>query len=119
VKGYDYLIVGAGLFGSVFAHEMSRRGRRCLVIEKRDHIGGNCYTEDRDGIAVHVHGPHIFHTDSEDLWSYVNRFARFEEYRYVVKAFYQGRLYSFPINLGTLRQVFGEDSDARAIARMH
>lgn len=115
----DYLVVGAGLFGSVFAHEMTRRGRSCLVIEKRSHIGGNCYSETRDGIDIHVHGPHIFHTDSAELWSYVNRYAEFAPLRHTVKACYDGRLYSFPINLATLRQVFDVESDERAIDLMH
>jgi UDP-galactopyranose mutase len=115
----DYLVVGAGLLGSVFAHEMTRRGRACLVIEKRPHIGGNCYSETRDGIDIHVHGPHIFHTDSVELWSYVNHYVELAPLTHRVKACYEGRLYSFPINLTTLKQVFGVESGQRAIAPMH
>lgn len=115
----DYLIVGAGLFGSVFAHEMTRRGKSCLMIEKRHHIGGNCYSVTRDGIDIHVHGPHIFHTDSAELWEYVNRNAELFPFRHTVKACSDGRLYSFPINLTTLKQVFRVDSDERALDLMH
>jgi len=115
----DYLVVGAGLFGSVFAHEMTRRGRTCLVIEKRPHIGGNCHSVTRDGIDIHLHGPHIFHTDSIELWNYVNRYAEFAPLRHTVKACCNGRLYSFPINLTTLKEVFGVDCGERALALLH
>ena len=77
MKKYDYLIVGAGLFGSVCARELADRGKRVLVIEKRDHIGGNCYTENVGGIEVHRYGAHIFHTSDKQVWDYVNRFAEF------------------------------------------
>lgn len=115
---YDYVVVGAGLFGSVFAHEMTRHGRRCLVIDKRDHIGGNCHSERCDGIDVHRYGPHIFNTGSRALWDYVNSFTRFRHYRHAVRAFHEGRLYSFPINLSTIRAVFGGDSDDVSLSRM-
>lgn len=115
---FDYLVVGAGLFGSVFAHEMSRRERSCLVIDRRSHVGGNCHTVTRDGIDIHVHGPHIFHTDSPALWRYINSYAEFTPLRHTVKACSNGRLYSFPINLGTLKEVFQVESGEHALALM-
>ena len=104
---YDFLIVGAGLYGSVFAERAKAAGKRVLVIEQRDHIGGNCYTEERSGINVHVYGPHIFHTDSKAVWSYINRFAEFNHFVNRVKVDYKGELYSLPINLFTLYQLWG------------
>ena len=86
MKKYDYLIVGAGLFGAVFAHEASRRGKTCLVIDKRNHIGGNIYTEEVEGIQVHRYGAHIFHTNNKEVWSYVNQFAEFNRFPYFQKA---------------------------------
>lgn len=77
---YDYLIVGAGLYGAVFAHEMKKRGKQCLVIEKREHIAGNIYCREQDGIMVHMYGAHIFHTSDETIWQYVNQFASFNNY---------------------------------------
>ena len=74
---YDYLIVGAGLFGSIFAHEMTKKGKKCLIIEKRDHIGGNVYTENIENINVHKYGAHIFHTNNKEVWEYINQFADF------------------------------------------
>ena len=79
-KAYGYLIIGAGLFGAVFAHEARRAGKRCLVVDKRAHRGGNLYCEDVDGIHVHKYGAHIFHTDNKDVWQYVNRFVEFNRY---------------------------------------
>jgi UDP-galactopyranose mutase len=102
---YDYLIVGAGLFGAVFAREMAEHGRTCLVMDKREHIGGNCYTEDVDGIQVHRYGAHIFHTNDKRIWDYVQRFAAWIPYRHSVKAWYRGKAYSFPINLRTLEEL--------------
>ena len=103
----DFLVVGAGLFGSVFAREMTDKGYRCLVIDRRDHIGGNCYTEEVDGIDVHKYGPHIFHTSSEKIWNYVNRFAEFEPYEHNILANYKGNLYNLPFNMNTFNQLFG------------
>ena len=80
MKKYDYLIVGAGLFGAVFAHEASRRGKTCLVIDKRNHIGGNIYTEEVEGIQVHRYGAHIFHTSRKQVWDYINQFAEFNHF---------------------------------------
>jgi UDP-galactopyranose mutase len=104
---YDYLIVGCGLFGAVFAQRQIEQGKRILIIEKRKHIGGNCYTESKKGIYVHTYGPHIFHTDNVEVWEYVNRFASFNAFVNRPKVFYKGRLYSFPINLMTLYQLWG------------
>ena len=77
---YDYVIVGSGLFGSVCAYELTKKGNKCLVLEKRNHIGGNCYTEKLDGINVHTYGPHIFHTSNKEIWDYVNQFAKFNSF---------------------------------------
>lgn len=104
---YDYLIVGSGLFGSIFAREMTDAGKKCLVIEKRNHIGGNCFTENTDGINVHKYGPHIFHTSDEKVWTWINQFVKFNSYINRPKVNYRDKLYSFPINLFTLYQLFG------------
>jgi len=104
---YDYLIVGSGLFGSVFARQMTDRGAKCLVVDKRNHIGGNCYTRDVGGINVHEYGPHIFHTNSDKVWEYVNKWSKFNHYVNRPKVYYKGELYSFPINLFTLYQLWG------------
>lgn len=98
---YDYLIVGAGLYGSVFAHEATNRGRRCLVIDRRNHIGGNCYTKSVNGIDVHWYGAHIFHTSDERVWEYMNRFCRFNHYVNSPIANYKGELYNLPFNMNT------------------
>lgn len=104
---YDYLIVGAGLFGSIFAYEMTKRGKTCLVIDKRSHIGGNCYTEKRDNINVHVYGPHIFHTNNEIVWGWINEFITFLPYKHTAKVSHGEDIFSFPINLMTLHQLWG------------
>jgi UDP-galactopyranose mutase len=104
---YDYLIVGCGLFGMVFAQKQFERGKRVLIIEKRGHIGGNCYTENKKGINIHVYGPHIFHTDNLKVWEYVNRFASFNAFVNRPKVIYKNKLYSFPVNLMTLYQLYG------------
>ena len=118
MKRYDYLIVGAGLFGSVFAHELMLKGYRCLVIDKRKHIGGNCYTDDIEGINVHVYGPHIFHTDNVEVWEYVNMFASFNHFVNRPKVNYKGKMYSFPINLMTLYQLWGTRTPHEAGKRL-
>jgi len=115
---FDYVVVGAGLFGSVFAHEMRTRGRSVLVLDRRGHIGGNCYTEKRHGIDVHVYGPHIFHTSDESVWNFVNRFATFNGFVNRPKVRHGGSLYSFPINLFTLYQVWGVSTPAEAEAKL-
>lgn len=104
---YDYLIVGSGLFGSVCARELTNKGFKCLILEKRNHIGGNCYTENIDGINIHKYGPHIFHTSNEKVWNYINQFTKFNNYINRPKVSYKHKLYSFPINLFTLYQIYG------------
>lgn len=104
---YDYLIVGAGIYGSVFAEKMQKAKKKCWLIEKRNHIAGNCYTSKFENIDVHVYGPHIFHTDKKQIWDYVNSFSEFNSYRHSIKACYENKIYSFPINLMTLNQIWG------------
>jgi UDP-galactopyranose mutase len=104
---YDFLIVGSGLYGSVLAHELKKKGQKCLIIDKRDHIGGNIYTEDKDGIQIHKYGAHIFHTNDEGIWNYVNQFASFNQFNHRLKVNYKDDIYSFPINLFTLYQMYG------------
>lgn len=104
---YDYLIVGAGLFGAVFAHEMTEQGKKCLVIDKRDHIAGNIYCEQIDGINVHKYGAHIFHTSNREIWEYVNRFAEFNHYINSPVAVYKNELYNLPFNMNTFSKMWG------------
>ena len=104
---YDYLIVGCGLFGSVFARQATDAGKTCLMIDKRSHIGGNCYTEDNNGIHVHKYGPHIFHTNNDRVWEFMNQWASFNNYVNRPKVNFGGEIYSFPINLFTLHQLWG------------
>jgi UDP-galactopyranose mutase len=111
---YDYLIVGAGLFGSICARELTDMGFKCLVIEKRSHIAGNCYTENINGINVHKYGPHIFHTSNKKIWKYINRFTEFNHFKYTPKVYYKENIYSFPINLMTLYQVYGVETPEEA-----
>lgn len=103
---YDYLIVGAGLFGCVFAHEMRKMGKRCLIVEKREHPGGNIYCENMDGINVHMHGAHIFHTNDRKIWDYVNQFVEFNSYTHTVLARYRDELYNMPFNMNTFYQLW-------------
>lgn len=107
MKHYDYLIVGAGLFGAVFAHEAKQAGKSVLVIDKRPHIGGNVYTEDMEGIHVHKYGAHIFHTNLKHVWGYVNRFAVFNRFTNSPVANYHGELYSLPFNMYTFNKMWG------------
>jgi len=118
VTNYDYLIVGAGLFGATFAREMTDAGKKCLVIDKRPHIGGNVYSENRNGVDVHVYGAHIFHTSSDRIWEYVNRFATFNNYVNKPKVRFGDRIFSFPINLMTLHQLWGVMTPAEAEAKL-
>jgi len=104
---YDYLIVGAGLYGSVFAHEATKRGKTCLIIDKRNHIGGNIYTENIEGINVHKYGAHIFHTSDKAVWEYVNSFVEFNRYTNSPIANYKGKLYNLPFNMNTFYQLWG------------
>jgi UDP-galactopyranose mutase len=116
---YDYLIVGAGLFGSVFARQVTDKGCKCLIIDKRDHIGGNCFTENRDGIDIHKYGPHIFHTNNKDIWDYVNQFVEFNNFVNRPKVLYKNKLYSFPINLMTLNQLWNVKTPQEAIDKLN
>lgn len=104
---YDYLIVGAGLYGLVCARLLEDIGKKCLVIEKRSHIGGNCYTENVDGINVHKYGPHIFHTDDQEVWDFINKYTTINHFSCRPKLRHNNTIYSFPINLLTLHQVYG------------
>ena len=106
-KKYDYLVVGAGLYGAVCAREFARRGKRCLVIDKRSHIGGNVYTEDVDGIHVHKYGAHIFHTSNPKTWKYVNRLAEFNNYINSPMAVYKDEIYNLPFNMNTFSKMWG------------
>lgn len=104
---YDYLVVGTGLFGSVFTHEMISRGKTCLMVEKRSHIGGNIYTEPHDDINIHVYGAHIFHTSNERVWNYINNFVTFNNYINSPIANYKGELYNLPFNMNTFYKMWG------------
>ena len=107
MKQYDYLIVGAGLYGAVFAHEAKKAGKRCLVIDKRAHIAGNIYTEEVEGINVHRYGAHIFHTNNKAVWQYVNQFAEFNRYTNSPVANYHGEIYNLPFNMNTFNRMWG------------
>lgn len=104
---YDYLIVGAGLYGSIFAYEATKRGKKCLVIDKRSHIGGNIYCEDIEGINVHKYGAHIFHTNNKKIWEYVNNFVEFNRYTNSPVANYNGEIYNLPFNMNTFNKLWG------------
>lgn len=116
---YDYVIVGAGFFGSICAYELNKAGKKVLVIDKREHIGGNCYTDNRDGINVHVYGPHIFHTSDEEVWKWINQFTTFNNFIYSPVADFDGKLYSLPFNMWTFNQLWGctTEQEARDIIK--
>ncbi|WP_419502363.1 UDP-galactopyranose mutase [Candidatus Allofournierella excrementavium] len=117
-KHYDYLIVGAGLYGAVFAQKAMEAGKTCLVIEKRDHIAGNIYTEAVEGIQVHRYGAHIFHTNNDEVWNYVNRFATFNRYTNSPVANYKGEIYNLPFNMNTFNKMWGVITPAEAQAEI-
>ncbi len=118
MKEYDYLIVGAGLFGSVFAHEAKKKGKKCLIIDKRSHIAGNVYTETIEGINVHKYGAHIFHTSNKEIWDYVNSFVEFNRFTNSPIANYKGKLYNLPFNMNTFYQLWGVITPEEAIAKI-
>lgn len=107
MKRYDYLVVGTGLYGATCAYELTKQGKKVLLIEKRDHIAGNIYTKNEDGIDLHVYGPHIFHTNSKEIWDWINQFGEFNNFRYSPLANYQGELYSLPFSMWTFNQLWG------------
>ena len=115
---YDYLIVGAGLYGAVFAHELTKRGKRVLVIDRRDHIAGNIYTREIEGINVHEYGAHIFHTSDREVWDYVNRFAEFNHYVNCPVAVYKDELNNLPFNMNTFSKMWGVRTPAQAKAKI-
>ena len=117
-KEYDYLIVGSGLFGSVFAHEATKIGKKCLVIDKRNHSGGNIHCENIEGINVHKYGPHIFHTNDKKIWDYVNQFADFNHFVYSPLSFSKGKLYNLPFNMNTFYQLWGTKTPEEAKAKI-
>lgn len=117
-KKYDYLIVGSGLFGTVFAHEAKLRGKTSLVIDKRTHLGGNVYCKEVEGIQVHQYGAHIFHTNDESIWQYVNRFVPFNNYINSPVALAKGKLYNLPFNMNTFYQLWGTKTPAEAQAKL-
>lgn len=118
MKKYDYLIVGAGLFGAVFAREAMNRGKTCLVVDKCDHIAGNIYTQEVEGIQVHVYGAHIFHTSNKAVWEYVQKYAEFNHYINTPIANYKGELYNMPFNMHTFYQMWGVTTPEAARAKI-
>ena len=111
---YDYLIVGAGLFGAVFAHEAVTRGKTCLVIDRRGHIGGNIHCEEVEGIQVHCYGAHIFHTSDKEVWDYAGRFVTFNHFVNSPVAIYKDELYNLPFNMNTFSKLWGVRTPAQA-----
>ena len=118
MKKYDYLIVGSGLFGTIFAYEANKRGKKCLVIDKRNHIGGNIYCENIENINVHKYGAHIFHTSNKKVWDYVNSFVEFNRYTNCPVANYKGELYNLPFNMNTFYQLWKVKTPKEAISKI-
>lgn len=118
MKKYDYLIVGSGLFGSIFADEANKRGKKCLAIDKRNHIGGNIYCENIEGINVHKYGAHIFHTSNKEVWDYINSFVEFNRYTNCPVANYKGELYNLPFNMNTFYQLWKVKTPKEARAKI-
>lgn len=116
---YDYLVVGAGLYGAIFAHEANKCGKKVLVIDKRDHIGGNLYTKNIEGINVHLYGAHIFHTSNKEVWDYINKFAKFNNFINSPIANYNGEIYNLPFNMNTFSKMWGitRPDEAKAIIK--
>lgn len=111
---FDFLVVGSGMFGSTFARTVAENNKTVLVVEKRNHIGGNCYSENIEGINVHKYGPHIFHTNDLRIWNFINRFSEFNNYQHRIKVNYKNKIYSFPINLMTCFQIWGVNNPEQA-----
>lgn len=115
----DFLVVGAGLYGAVFARRATQAGYRCLVLEKRPHLAGNCYTQEQEGILVHAYGPHIFHTSKRDVWDFVNQFDVFNHFRNAPIANYKGEIYNLPFNMNTFNKLWGVVSPQEAQAKLN
>ena len=115
---HDYLIVGAGLYGAIFARRMRDRGRSCLVVDKRPHVGGNCYTESVEGIDVHKYGAHIFHTSDREVWDYVNSLVEFNRYTNSPVARWKDELYNLPFNMNTFHSLWGVKTPEEARAKI-
>ena len=115
---YDYLIVGSGLFGTVFAYEANKQGKKCLVIDKREHIGGNIYTEKIEDINVHKYGAHIFHTSNKEIWNYINQFTEFNRYTNSPIARYKDEVYNLPFNMNTFNKLWGVFTPEEAKQKM-
>ena len=115
---YDYLIVGSGLFGSIFAYEANKKGKKCLVIDKRNHIGGNIYSKEVEGINVHEYGAHIFHTSNKEVWDYIQQFAEFNRYTNCPVAYYKGQIYNMPFNMNTFNKMWGVVTPQEAKAKI-
>ena len=118
IMKYDYLIVGSGLFGATFAHLATKQGKKCLVVDKRPHLGGNVYSENIEGINVHKYGAHIFHTNNKDLWEFVNSIVEFNRYTNSPVANYKGKLYNLPFNMNTFHQMWGVKTPEEAKAKI-
>ena len=118
MKKYNYIIVGSGLFGSIFAYEANKRGKKCLIIDKRNHIGGNIYTKEVENINVHEYGAHIFHTSNKEVWDYINCFAEFNRYTNSPVAIYKDDLYNMPFNMNTFNKLWGVKTPAEAKAKI-
>ncbi|WP_320047888.1 UDP-galactopyranose mutase [uncultured Ilyobacter sp.] len=118
MKKYDYLIVGAGIFGSIFAYEAKKRGKKCLVIDKRSHIGGNCYCEEVEGINIHKYGAHIFHTSNKKVWEYVNKLVEFNRYTNTPIVNYKGEIYNLPFNMNTFNKLWGVVTPEEALTKI-
>ncbi|MDR2208213.1 MAG: UDP-galactopyranose mutase [Azoarcus sp.] len=117
-KKYDFLVVGAGMFGATFSRLATDAGKSCLVIDKREHIAGNCYTENVEGINVHRYGPHIFHCNDDDIWAFVNRFAKFNNFRNSPVAMHNGKMYSLPFSMYTFNQMWGVTTPEEAYKKI-
>lgn len=118
MKPYNYILVGAGLFNAVVAYHLHQQGKKCLVIERRPHIGGNIYTENREGIHVHLYGPHVFHTRHRDVWDFACKFVNFNHFRYNPLARYKEKLYNLPFNMYTFHQLYGVSTPEYAMMRL-